>query len=154
MSTTRDVAVFVGSLRKESFNRKMANALIAMAAEPLKLEIVEIRQLPLYNQDDDANPPAASAAFQQRVLLRTFRKKERVPLSLFGLHPQVVEALLQFADTVEAGPLLLPAHVQLVELLLLVSALGLQPLEPLLAGGIVLLFKRQLLHSQPVYRTL
>src|SRR5947199_3889673 len=67
MSTTRDVAVFVGSLRKESFNRKMANALIAIAPEPLKLEIVEIRQLPLYNQDDDANPPAASAAFKQRV---------------------------------------------------------------------------------------
>src|SRR5438132_14319371 len=67
MSTTRDVAVLVGSLRKESFNRKMANAMIAMAPEPLKLEIVEIRQLPLYNQDDDANPPAASAAFKQRV---------------------------------------------------------------------------------------
>ena len=67
MSTTRDVAVFVGSLRKESFNRKLANALIAMAPAPLKLEIVEIRQLPLYNQDDDANPPAASAAFKERV---------------------------------------------------------------------------------------
>jgi chromate reductase, NAD(P)H dehydrogenase (quinone) len=67
MSTTRDVAVFVGSLRKESFNRKMANALAAMAPAPLKLEIVEIRQLPLYNQDDDSNPPAASAAFKQRV---------------------------------------------------------------------------------------
>ena len=67
MSTTRDVAVFVGSLRKESFNRKLANALIVMAPAPLKLEIVEIRQLPLYNQDDDANPPAASAAFKARV---------------------------------------------------------------------------------------
>lgn len=67
MSTTRDVAIFVGSLRKESFNRKLASALIAMAPPPLKLEIVEIRQLPLYNQDDDANPPAASAAFKERV---------------------------------------------------------------------------------------
>ena len=67
MSTTRDVAVIVGSLRKESFNRKMAGALAAMAPAPLKLEIVEIRQLPLYNQDDDANPPPASAAFKQRV---------------------------------------------------------------------------------------
>jgi chromate reductase len=67
MSTTRDVAVFVGSLRKESFNRKTANALIAMAPAPLKLEIIEIRQLPLYNQDDDASPPPASAAFKQRV---------------------------------------------------------------------------------------
>jgi chromate reductase len=67
MSTTRDVAVFVGSLRKESFNRKLANALIAMAPPSLKLEIVEIRQLPLYNQDDDASPPAASVAFKERV---------------------------------------------------------------------------------------
>lgn len=67
MSTTRDVAIIVGSLRKESFNRKLANVLIAMAPPSLKLEIVEIRQLPLYNQDDDANPPAASAAFKARV---------------------------------------------------------------------------------------
>jgi chromate reductase, NAD(P)H dehydrogenase (quinone) len=67
MSTTRDVAVLVGSLRKESFNRKLANALIAMAPAPIKLEIVEIRNLSLYNQDDDANPPAASVAFKERV---------------------------------------------------------------------------------------
>ncbi len=67
MATTRDVAVFVGSLRKESFNRKMARALAAMAPAPLKLEIVEIGQLPLYNQDDDAHPPAATTAFKARV---------------------------------------------------------------------------------------
>ncbi len=67
MATTRDVTVFVGSLRKESFSRKMAKALVAMAPAPLKLEIVEIGQLPLYNQDDDSNPPAASAAFKARV---------------------------------------------------------------------------------------
>jgi chromate reductase len=67
MSSTRDVAVFVGSLRKESFSRKMAKALAAMASAPLNLEIVEIGALPLYNQDDDANPPAASAAFKARV---------------------------------------------------------------------------------------
>jgi len=51
MATTRDVTVFVGSLRKESFNRKMAKTLLAIAPAPLKLEIVEIGQLPLYNQD-------------------------------------------------------------------------------------------------------
>jgi NAD(P)H-dependent FMN reductase len=67
MSTPRNVAVFVGSLRKESFSRKLAKALIAMAPPTLKLEIVEIGNLPLYNQDDDANPPAASAAFKQQV---------------------------------------------------------------------------------------
>src|SRR4030095_14579038 len=67
MSTTRDVAVFVGSLRKESFNRKMAKAMIGLAPAELKLEIVEIGQLSLYNQDDDSNPPAATVAFKQRV---------------------------------------------------------------------------------------
>src|SRR6266700_1028433 len=39
MSTTRDVAVFVGSLRKESFNRKMANALVAMAPAAFKQRV-------------------------------------------------------------------------------------------------------------------
>jgi chromate reductase len=67
MSTTRDVAVLVGSLRKESFNRKMAKALIAMAPPPLKLEIVEIGQLPLYNQDFDPDPPPEVLAFKQRI---------------------------------------------------------------------------------------
>ena len=67
MSKDRKVAVLVGSLRKESFNRKMAKALIAMAPAPLKLEIVEIGQLPLYNQDFDANPPPEVPAFKQRI---------------------------------------------------------------------------------------
>ena len=67
MPQTRNVAVLVGSLRKGSYNRKMALALAAIAPEGLKLEIVEIGQLPPYNQDDDANPPAASAAFKQRI---------------------------------------------------------------------------------------
>ncbi|HEX7437192.1 MAG TPA: NAD(P)H-dependent oxidoreductase [Caldimonas sp.] len=67
MASTRRVAVVVGSLRKDSFNRKMAKALAAMAPAPLSLEIVEIGQLPLYNQDDDATPPAASVAFKEKI---------------------------------------------------------------------------------------
>jgi chromate reductase len=65
----RRVAVFVGSLRKASWNRKVAEALIALAPSSLKLEIVEIGQLPLYNQDldDEGKPPAAWTAFRQRV---------------------------------------------------------------------------------------
>jgi chromate reductase len=59
--------VLVGSLRKDSYNRKMARALATVAPEGLKLEIVEIGQLPHYNQDDEADPPAASAAFRQRI---------------------------------------------------------------------------------------
>jgi chromate reductase len=67
MATTRDVAVLAGSLRRESFSRRMARALCAMAPETLACEIVEIGSLPLYDQDDDADPPPASAAFMARI---------------------------------------------------------------------------------------
>ena len=68
MPTTRSVAVLVGSLRKDSFNRKMARALVALAPG-LQMEIVEIGDLPLYNQDvEDASPkPAAWLAFRDRI---------------------------------------------------------------------------------------
>ncbi|HEV8502565.1 MAG TPA: NAD(P)H-dependent oxidoreductase [Casimicrobiaceae bacterium] len=67
MNSPVDVAVVVGSLRKESFSRKMAHALAAIAPPALKLEIVEIGGLPLFNQDEEANPPPASAAFKARI---------------------------------------------------------------------------------------
>jgi chromate reductase len=66
--TQKKIAVFVGSLRKESFNRKMANALMTLAPESLKLEIIEIGGLPLYDQDLDDNPPATWIAFRERVM--------------------------------------------------------------------------------------
>jgi len=64
----KTIAVLVGSLRKESFNRKMAKALTAVAPESLKLEIIEIRDLPLYNQDLDGNPAAAWTEFREQVM--------------------------------------------------------------------------------------
>ena len=68
MTAPRDVVVLVGSLRKESFSRKMANALTELAPASLKLEIVEIGQLPLYNPDlDEGSVPAEWAAFRARV---------------------------------------------------------------------------------------
>ena len=69
MPETRNVAVVVGSLRKESFSRKTARAIAALAPSSLKLEIVEIGELPLYNEDlDNASPqPAAWLAFRDRV---------------------------------------------------------------------------------------
>ncbi len=65
----KKIAVFVGSLRKESFNRKMAGVLGAMAPESLKLEIIEIGGLPLYNQDfdDEGKPPAAWVEFRKCI---------------------------------------------------------------------------------------
>ena len=64
-----NVAVFVGSLRRDSFSRKLANALIALAPPGLNLEIVEIGALPLYNQvfDDHGSVPEAYPAFRERV---------------------------------------------------------------------------------------
>jgi chromate reductase len=67
MAAQRDVVVVVGSLRKESFNRKTARALMDLAPASLKMEIVEIRDLSLYDQDLDEAPPAAWTAFRERV---------------------------------------------------------------------------------------
>jgi chromate reductase len=50
------VAVVVGSLRKDSFNHKLALALAKLAPSDFTFEHVRIDDLPLYNQDDDANP--------------------------------------------------------------------------------------------------
>jgi chromate reductase, NAD(P)H dehydrogenase (quinone) len=63
-----NVCVLVGSLRKASFNRMLANALISLAPSSLKFEIVEIGELPLYNEDlETAAPPSAWTAFRQRI---------------------------------------------------------------------------------------
>ena len=64
---SRKIAVIVGSLRKESFSRKVAKSLMLMAPATLEMEIVEIGQLPLYNQDDDDNPPALYTEFRDRI---------------------------------------------------------------------------------------
>ncbi len=68
MSTRRDVAVIVGSLRKGSLNRMMARALQKLAPESLAHELVEFRDLPLYDQDLDGDaPPAPWVAFRERI---------------------------------------------------------------------------------------
>ncbi|MGD9894059.1 MAG: NADPH-dependent FMN reductase [Dehalococcoidia bacterium] len=64
---SRDIAVFVGSLRKDSSNRKTARALAELAPASLRLEIVEIGHLPHYNQDQEDTPPAAWTEFRRRV---------------------------------------------------------------------------------------
>jgi chromate reductase len=63
------VAVLVGSLRREAFSLKTAKALIELAPKELRLDIVEIGNLPLYNQDfdDDGNPPSVYTSFRKRI---------------------------------------------------------------------------------------
>lgn len=68
MSARHDVVVLVGSLRKESFARKVARSLMELAPPALKLEIVEIGGLPFYNPDlETANPPEEWIAFRERI---------------------------------------------------------------------------------------
>jgi chromate reductase len=67
MPQPRTVAVIVGSLRKDSVTRKVARAIEALAPAHLKFEEVPIGDLPLYNQDDEADPPAQFVAFRDRI---------------------------------------------------------------------------------------
>jgi chromate reductase len=68
MSETRDVAVFVGSLRRESWTRRVAVALGRLSPPQLKLEIVEIGDLPLYNQDlETDSPPEQWVRLRDRI---------------------------------------------------------------------------------------
>jgi chromate reductase len=53
--TQYPIAVIVGSLRRDSFNRKLANAIVKLAPPELSFKQARIDDLPLYNQDDDAN---------------------------------------------------------------------------------------------------
>jgi len=67
MSKKYDVAVLVGSLRQKSLNRMLANALANLAPAALSLQIVEIGDLPFYNDDLEPSPPAAWQAFRERI---------------------------------------------------------------------------------------
>lgn len=68
MTEKLDVAAVVGSLRRDSFTRRFVQALIRLA-EPtaLRIEIVGLGALPLYNQDDEEHPPAPWVEFRSRV---------------------------------------------------------------------------------------
>jgi chromate reductase, NAD(P)H dehydrogenase (quinone) len=62
------IAVIVGSLRKDSYNRQLANALVKLAPADFSFRQVEIGDLPLYNQDDDANPAASVQRLKNEIL--------------------------------------------------------------------------------------
>ncbi|HYD88335.1 MAG TPA: NAD(P)H-dependent oxidoreductase [Vitreimonas sp.] len=64
---TTKVAVIVGSLRKGSVNRQFAEALTKLARPKLDMQIVEIGELPLYDQDREAELPAAVVRFKQQI---------------------------------------------------------------------------------------
>ena len=61
------IAIIVGSLREGSLNRRVARSICALRGENLDCSMVEIGDLPLYNQDLDTNPPQQWTRFRQQV---------------------------------------------------------------------------------------
>ena len=67
--TRHRIAILVGSLREASINRKVARSICALEHERLDCKIVEIGDLPLYNQDHDGSPsePGSYARFRSEI---------------------------------------------------------------------------------------
>lgn len=63
----KKVAVIVGSLRKESFNRKIAKEMIRLAPKNLELKIVEIKDLTFFNEDIEKAPPQEWTDFKNEI---------------------------------------------------------------------------------------
>ncbi len=61
------IAVIVGSIRKDSLNFKLAKAITKLAPADFSFNFVNIEHLPLYNQDNDANMPASVQAFKAEI---------------------------------------------------------------------------------------
>ncbi|MEO7378848.1 MAG: NADPH-dependent FMN reductase [Sphingomicrobium sp.] len=65
--TNHNIAIIVGSLRKDSINRKVARTMAAIRDDSLDCTIVEIGDLPLFNPDLEATPPEACVKFRDLI---------------------------------------------------------------------------------------
>ncbi|MBC7404576.1 MAG: NAD(P)H-dependent oxidoreductase [Cytophaga sp.] len=62
------IAIVVGSLRQDSFNRKLATAMVKLAPIDVTFKQIPIGDLPLYNQDDDASQAEAVKLLKAEIL--------------------------------------------------------------------------------------
>ena len=62
------IGIFVGSLRRDSFNRKVAQTLIQVAPTSLEMELIEIGDLPFFNQDLEGTPPNEWVTFRKKLM--------------------------------------------------------------------------------------
>src|SRR6267378_4255486 len=67
MAAPYNVVVIVGSLRKESYTLKIANALTRLAPDTLKLNVVTLYDISFFNQDLEASPPADWLKFRETL---------------------------------------------------------------------------------------
>jgi chromate reductase, NAD(P)H dehydrogenase (quinone) len=61
------IGILVGSLRRDSYNRKVAMTLMQLAGQSLEMEILEIGNLPLFNQDLEDKPPEEWVQFRNKL---------------------------------------------------------------------------------------
>lgn len=128
-----EIAVIVGSLRAESFNRAFIEALLKLAPKDIKFHAVEIGDLPLYNQDDDDNQAPAVLRLKSEikaadgVLFVTPEYNRSVP----GVLKNAIDnASRPYGDSAWAGK---PAGVIGVSIGAIGSALAQQHLRNILA---------------------
>jgi len=64
-----NVGILVGSLRKESYNKKIAQFILGQGESKFGYRIIDISELPIYNQDfdDEGNPPSSYTQFRQEI---------------------------------------------------------------------------------------
>jgi chromate reductase len=93
-----DVALFVGSVRKASLNLKLAHALVTIQPAELKLEIVPVGGLPLYNPDIDVQGP------QEWSRLRARTKRADAVLFVTPEHNRSVPAPMKNAIDIASRP--------------------------------------------------
>lgn len=67
MATPHRIVTIVGSLRRESFTLKIANALAKLAPATLKLDVTTLHEISFFNQDLEATPPADWLAFREKL---------------------------------------------------------------------------------------
>jgi chromate reductase len=98
MVAMRNVAIIVGSLRKDSMNQKVANALVELAPAGLSFSFIEIGNLPIYNQDIEDNPPPAWTDFRAQI------KAVSAILFVTPEHNRSIPAVLKNALDVASRP--------------------------------------------------
>ena len=67
MATPHNIVVIVGSIRKESFSLKIANAMAKLAPAALKLDVTTLQGISFFNQDLELAPPADWVAFREKL---------------------------------------------------------------------------------------
>src|ERR1700732_5223258 len=98
MPTPYNVAVIVGSLRKESFSLKIANALAKLAPDSLKLNVVTLHGISFFNQDLESAPPADWLQFRETLL------KSKAVLFVTPEYNRLIPGVLKNAIDVGSRP--------------------------------------------------